>query len=94
MSSLVKSYKTQVSSSNLESNCNPSFLFRGDFMPNARKIALVFQLQLSQVPEENDEPHNGVSWSVILSKKGPRDPWTIGPINPWTTRSGDWRQSQ
>ena len=53
-------------------------------MPNARKIALVFQLQLSQVPEENDEPHNGVSWSVILSKKrvqGPLDPWTHKPLD-------------
>ena len=93
-SSLVKSCKIQVSSSNLESNCKVCFLFSSDFMPNARKTALVFQLQLSQVPEENDEPHSRVSWSVILSKKGSRDPWTIGPINPWTTRSGDWRQSQ
>ena len=64
------------------------FLSRGDVVPTARQVCLIFQLQLSRVPEGGVPIYgrSGVFDPVDLSKI-----WTHGPLlGP--NCSGDWRQ--
>ena len=56
------------------------FLSRGDIVPKARQVFLIFQLQLSRVPE-GDVPIFGRVGSLILwifQKFGPNGP-LLGP---------------